>query len=487
MTDAPSDLSSDAQDAQDAIREGDVVRLTKVDDDAGEFTMRLLVEGKETIDGRYFTPEAVEWRELPLPLMYLTENRGEGHKGSKVAGSITDLWRENDEVWGRGHFASSEEGQEARRLIAEGVLNGVSADVGGAAFEFEADADGKKKQRIDHGTVMGATVLPLQAFDQARIAVTAGAFPVEPPRDWFSNPGLTGPTAITVSEDGHVFGHLATWDTCHVGIQGRCQTAPKSATNYAYFAHGVTKTAEGDAIKTGRITLGTGHAALSLGADATKAHYDHTGAAVADIAVGEDRHGIWFAGALRPNVTPEQIRELRASAVSGDWRAMQGNLELMALLAVNTPGFPVPRLATLAASAAGEEEAVALISASIMPEALAADGGCGCGGNGGGKVEPAEEAVVADGGCGCGGKGGGKVEDAADTDEFAAKKKAKAEDEDESMMQEGDTDEEDSEDEDMPKRKQSMPFASPAEEVAAMELSMMKGKVYKKGWSKRTY
>ena len=479
--DAPKDLSNEAQDAQDAIRDGEIVRLAKVDEDAGEFTMRLLVEGQETIDGRYFTPEAVAWRDLPLPLMYLTENRGEGHKGSKVAGSITDLWREDNEVWGRGHFASTEEGQEARRLIAEGVLNGVSADVGGAAFEFEADADGKKKQRIDSGTVMGATVLPLQAFGEARIAVTAGAYPVDPPRDWFANPGLTGPTAITVKDDGHVFGHLATWDTCHVGIQGRCQTAPKSATNYAYFAHGVTQTAEGDSIKTGRITLGTGHAALSLGADATKAHYDHTGAAVADIAVGEDAHGIWFSGALRPNVTPEQVRELRASAVSGDWRAMQGNLELMALLAVNTPGFPVPRVATLAASAAGEDEAeaVALISASIMPDALAADGGCGCGGNGGGKVEEAEDAVVADGGCGCGGKGGGKVTDA--DEEFAAKKKA----EDESMMQEGDAasdtdDEEEETDEDgNPVKKKPLPFA---EEKAMLELAVLKGKVMKKAW-----
>jgi hypothetical protein len=67
---------------------------------------------------------------------------------------------------------------------------------------------------------------------------------------------------------------------------------------------------------------------------------------------------------------------------------MGGGLELMALLAVNTPGFPVPRLATLAASAAGGEEVdVALISASIFTaevENLVA--GCGCGN----KVDTAE-------------------------------------------------------------------------------------------------
>ena len=395
---AVEERPTEVVDAQDAIRSGEVIRLTKMDEDAGEFTMRLLVEGEETIDGRYFTEDAVEWRDLPLPLMMKSQNTGEGHKESTAIGAIAEMWREGNEIWGRGHFSASEDGQKGRQLIAEGVLNGVSADVGGASSEFEADPDGgAQKQRISKGTVMGATVLPLQAFSEARVVVTAdgepapaedptpgaivAAAPVHPSKAYFENPKLTRPTAITVADDGvHIFGHLATWDTCHVGIQGRCQTAPRSATDYSYFAHGEVETAEGAKVRTGRITLGTGHAALSLGSDAAKAHYDDTGTAVADIAVGEDPIGIWFSGALRPGVTEEQIRTLRASAVSGDWRNMQGNLELMALLAVNTPGFPVPRLATLAASAAGTEEDVtmALISASVMPEAITADGACGC-------------------------------------------------------------------------------------------------------------
>lgn len=372
----------DIEDAQDAIRSGEIIRLTKVDEDSGEFTMRLLVEQEPTIDGRYFTDKAVEWRELPLPLMMKKANTGDGHKESIAVGAISELWREGSEIWGRGHFSATEDGQVARQLINEGVLNGVSADVGGASSEFEVDEEsGNRLQRITKGVVMGATVLPLQAFSEARIAVTAGAYPVDPPKAWFSNPSLSKVTPITVTDEGQVFGHLASWDTCHVGIQGRCQQPPRSATDYAYFAHGQVKTAEGDSVQVGRITLGTGHAALSLGADATKEHYDDTGAAVADIAVGEDSYGIWFAGALRPDVTPEQVRTLRASGVSGDWRSVNHNLELMALLAVNTPGFPVPRLATLAASAAGIEEPVALISASVLPsmEEFGGTSGCSCG------------------------------------------------------------------------------------------------------------
>lgn len=383
-------------DAQDAIRTGDIVRLTEVSDDSGEFTMRLLVEGEETIDGRYFTEGAVEWRDLPLPLMMKKENRGDGHKESVAVGAIRELWREGNEIWGTGTYASSEEGQEARRLIGEGVLNGISADVGGASSEFEADPDsGSRKQRITKGIVTAATVLPIQAFHEARIvtmpeepaeesepddsdAMVAAAIPVDPPKDWFTKPDLQGLTPITVTDDGHIFGHLAGWNSCHVGINGRCQLAPRSSSDYAFFAHGQVKTADGDMVRTGRITLGTGHAALSLSADAAKAHYDDTGTAVADIAVGEDEHGIWFSGALRPDVTPAQIRTLRASAVSGDWRAQNGHLELMALLAVNTPGFPVPRIATLAASASEvtEDNLVTFISAGQGVEVVTAD--CGC-------------------------------------------------------------------------------------------------------------
>jgi len=230
---AVEERSAEVVDAQDAIRSGEVIRLTKIDEDAGEFTMRLLVEDEETIDGRYFTKDAVEWRDLPLPLMMKTKNTGEGHKESVAIGAIAEMWREGSEIWGRGHFSATEDGQQGRQLIAEGVLNGVSADVGGASSEFEADPDGgAQKQRISKGTVMGATVLPLQAFGEARVVVTAdgepdpeavtAAAPVRPSKAHFEDPKLTRPTAITVGEDRtHVFGHLATWDTCHVGIQGR--------------------------------------------------------------------------------------------------------------------------------------------------------------------------------------------------------------------------------------------------------------------------
>jgi hypothetical protein len=96
-----------------------------------------------------------------------------------------------------------------------------------------------------------------------------------------------------------------------------------------------------------------------------------------DVAAGEDAHGIWIAGALRPDVTPEQVRAFRASAVSGDWRPIGAGLELVAVCSVNVPGFMNPRAEALAAGgaimalvAAGVTEMQAIRASQLADEAL---------------------------------------------------------------------------------------------------------------------
>lgn len=176
----------------------------------------------------------------------------------------------------------------------------------------------------------------------AILASAAGLAPLHPPAGWFDDPALSAPTALTVTDDGRVFGHLATWGTCHIGLAG-CRTAPRSRSGYAYFRLGEVVTAEGGRVATGKITLDGPHADVKLArVDATR-HYDDTCTAVADVAAGEDAHGIWIAGAVRPDVPAETVRVLRASSISGDWRSVDGRLELVGALAVNVPGFPVPR------------------------------------------------------------------------------------------------------------------------------------------------
>jgi hypothetical protein len=173
--------------------------------------------------------------------------------------------------------------------------------------------------------------------------MVASAAPVLPPAAWFGDPVFVEPTPLTVDDDGRVYGHLATWDTCHIGITGRCVTPPRSVTGYALFNRKPIPTADGPEVQVGPLTVGTGHADTRPGTGmfAAISHYDNTGTAVADVTCGEDSIGIWIAGALRPDASDEQIRMLRASSVSGDWREWAGSLELGAILAVNTPGFPV--------------------------------------------------------------------------------------------------------------------------------------------------
>lgn len=184
----------------------------------------------------------------------------------------------------------------------------------------------------------------------SRDSLTAAAIPTAPPEAWFKDPNLTGPTALVVEDDGRVYGHIAAWGTCHIGQIGKCVEPPTSPSNYAYFRTGALQTAEGTSVAVGHLTMGTGHAGPRDSANAAAEHYDNTGTVFADVAAGEDAYGIWVAGSLRPGITAEQVRVARSAPISGDWRTIRGSLELVGALAVNVPGFPVPRPQGLLAS-----------------------------------------------------------------------------------------------------------------------------------------
>lgn len=162
-----------------------------------------------------------------------------------------------------------------------------------------------------------------------------------PPKEWFANPKFTKATKLTITEDGRVFGHLATWKRCHLGVGNRCQMAPKSKSGYKFFHLGSVLCEDGTDLSIGKITLGTGHADKTFGVRPAADHYDNTGTCVAVVRAGEDRYGVFVAGALVADTPAATVAELRRSPLSGDWRRVDGNLELVAALAVNDPGFPV--------------------------------------------------------------------------------------------------------------------------------------------------
>lgn len=201
-----------------------------------------------------------------------------------------------------------------------------------------------------------------QRDDSASVAraLTAGGGPLFPPSDWYKDPSFDRPTPITITADGQIKGHIATWKTDHVGLPPGTKP-PRSRTDYAFFKTGVVQTDDGEQVPVGQLTLAGGHAPMTADARAAVAHYDDTNSAVADVTVGEDEHGIWVSGGIRPGVDDEKIRALRASAPSGDWRPIDGALELVAVCQVNTPGFPIAR----AMVASGE--ITALVAAGAAP------------------------------------------------------------------------------------------------------------------------
>jgi hypothetical protein len=384
---------------------------TKPGSYGSKFIIPLVIpEAMESGDGRIFEKGAIEIRDLPLPLLWQIKT-GQGHDGSVVVGQITHMERTDQGIGNAyGVFDDGEFGKEAERLVRHGFIRGVSADMD----KFEAEepeipelADGEEDSKkmgsgrinITNARVMAVTIVPKPAFQECFIqlidkedktqegdvavpdgiyvegvnpldasalvacGMVADAIPMAPPVEWFNDQKLSKATPLTVTDEGQVFGHIAAWHVDHIGMAFGTRP-PRSRSKYAYFHTGLLRTAEGDDIPVGQLTLAGGHAGLEASADEAVRHYDDTASAFADVHAGEDAYGIWVAGALRPGTTPEQIRAARASAPSGDWRPIKGHLELVAVCQVNVPGFPIAR----ARVASGQVLALVAAGANVLAQ-----------------------------------------------------------------------------------------------------------------------
>jgi hypothetical protein len=244
-----------------------------------------------------------------------------------------------------------------------GALHGAR---GGTSIP-EADRRGVYDHVAAHLRDAGQEPAPFRSLR----AVTASAGVWKPPAAWFADPKLSLPTPITVTDDGRIYGHAAQWGSCHIGQDDVCVQPPHEDA-HPYYRTGEVACEDGSRVAVGQITVGTGHAPLHLGASPAAEHYDNTGAAVADVAVGNDAHGIWVAGSVRPGADPLRVYELQAAGqVSGDWRRIGGSLRLVGLLAVNVPGFPVPKMRARVAS--GEPQALVAAGRPTVAGGLSAE------------------------------------------------------------------------------------------------------------------
>jgi hypothetical protein len=199
---------------------------------------------------------------------------------------------------------------------------------------------------------------PAPAFTLVASAAPTEVYPAE----WFEDPGFTEITPIQVDADGRIFGHMAQWGVCHIGINGVCTTPPFSENGYANF-HLHSVPTDAGPLPCGVLTMSTGHAGDHLTAASAASHYDNTGTLAAKVRAGEDAHGIWVAGVVSPGLSAADRFALYGATLSGDWREQRrGHMEMVASLVVNTPGFPVPHLAL----AASGDRQVSLVAAGIV-------------------------------------------------------------------------------------------------------------------------
>lgn len=336
---------------------------------ARRFTTVLGRLGMPTGDGRIISPGGLTSRDLPLPLAWQRESL-EGHSGSVVVGRLETLEFHQDMVTGTGTMLDVDGAWDAEQLIEAGVI-GPSMDLDDITYVV----DDQDRVVITSARVAGATLVAIPAF--AEVSITLDPLPAPdvsretldapcdpatedcspitnysdsyvlaagnvsretlPPLEWFARPASVGPVTV---EDGRVSGYMATWGTCHIGLPG-CTTAPSSRTGYAHFLRQEQRTATGETIPVGVLTVGGGHADPAAGIVPAMQHYDDVGSAVARVFAGEDEHGIWLAGYVPDYADPAKVAQLADLDVSGDWRRVGGNLEMVAVCAVNTPGFPV--------------------------------------------------------------------------------------------------------------------------------------------------
>lgn len=365
-----------------------------------------------TGDGRDFSEVAWTWRDpavYPLPLMDQTVTEI-GHFAAELAGFIDSVEDRDGTLFMGGGYYDSEQGRALRdRMLAN--RQGVSLDPGAVEAEFECmeyDDDGwclDGVMRFLAYQAIGLTATPFPGFERATIelegaaaaaapaddapaedpsaeddeavaasfaamvlrrpdVVVASGAPVAPPSAWFFEPepevgdprlveqrdgSLACP--LTILDTGQFYGHAARWGQCHVGYpQGIdvCTEPPESSDEYPGFHLGHVVCDDGTDVPTGVLVAGCDHPSVRLSAPAARDHYAHNGAAWGDARATNGELGVWIAGALRPEISDVQLRVLRASSLSGDWRPIDGRNEFIAGLAVNVPGFPIARRALVA-------------------------------------------------------------------------------------------------------------------------------------------
>lgn len=167
------------------------------------------------------------------------------------------------------------------------------------------------------------------------------------PEGWFDEPVDMSPHGeIRVNEDGRLWGYLAPASVSHRSFPGKHVRVPMGNVDYSGWQNKAWPVAEGHKIYVGVITMDCGHASTNPGDRSythRREHYDNSCSIAAHARIGENRHGVWVAGALAPWLDGERLGKIMSCSLSGDWAThpdRPGWKDFVAALTVPAPGFP---------------------------------------------------------------------------------------------------------------------------------------------------
>lgn len=188
-------------------------------------------------------------------------------------------------------------------------------------------------------------------YDLGRQEALAAAFTPNP--ELFTDPMLPAVTKPRI-EEGRYAGHGAAWGTCHLAFPNACVTPPEDEE----FAYARWKEVDGVfGVPIYRHPKGDIHAPLHLGLEEAREWYERECLLAGLGELGPDTFGIWVSGAADP--------EVDGMFLSGDWRRVDGDLELIAFLACERPAFPLALVAS--------DQQTALVAAGVVLETLPTD------------------------------------------------------------------------------------------------------------------
>jgi len=361
----------------------------------------LATTGTPSIDGRMLAPGMdLTFRDLPLALQF-REQTSEGHSQAWTVGVVESMRFDGERVLGSGYVLNTPAADRCAELAGHGVTwpsldfgndrwawtdgHGVPLNPDDVAAAVEAGRQVEAFKTYTAGKVFAVTLVSTPALDgttftlnperEARpvALVASAAESLRPPvfdARLFADPKLSGPTRLTITEDGHVFGHVACWEDRHRTVGLGHIRPPRSTCGYAHFhSSPAVHLSDGSTLPVGRLTVGIGHAPMQgITNQAAVTHYDNASTCWALVRAGEDRFGIYVSGVVAPWASADQVQMAMTCPVSGDWRPYNGQYELVAVLSVNTPGF-------LTAAATGRQGEYALVASLGPPAHVDAAGG----------------------------------------------------------------------------------------------------------------